>query len=194
MRIFSNRKRAVHLGRFPLERLARAPLQAGLLAEVKRRFAAQGSAPPNKLAEICREYCAIYERFRAAAPAAVKAPYLEDPTERSAELKSMALFFDATMAAACTVPPEAWLAAPLAGHTHALVVLVEYNDHVERDNPVHDLIKGSEGAAAKLRATEVAVVVSAYLRQLGFSATAHTPVRERCFAAGAGSQRRPGAP
>jgi reductive dehalogenase len=175
MRIFSNRKRPVHLGRFPLERLARAPLQAGVLADVKRRFPAQEGPPPNKLAQICREYCAIYERFRTGAPAPVKAPYVEALAERTAELKSMALFFDATMAAGCAVPPEAWLAAPIAGHTHAIVVLVEYNDHVERDNPVYDLIKGSEGAAANLRATEVAVVVSAYVRQLGFSATAHTP-------------------
>src|SRR3954469_9115159 len=175
MRIFSNRKRPVHLGRFPLERLARAPLEGGVLADVKRRFSAQEGPPANQLARICREYCAIYERFRTGAAAPSKAPYVEALAERSAELKSMALFFDATLAAACAVPREAWLAAPVAGHTHALVVLVEYNDHVERDNPVHGLIKGSDGAAAKLRATEVAVVVSAYVRQLGFSATAHTP-------------------
>src|SRR5262249_13386606 len=43
-------------------------------------------------------------------------------------------------------------------------------------------IRGSDGAAAKMRAAEVAVIVSAYIRQLGFSATAHTPhVNEICL-------------
>jgi ferredoxin len=173
MRIFSNRKRPVHLGRFPLERLARAPVSEPVLLSVKHAL------PPkegdNILAQICRDYCAIYERFRSGAPAGEKAPYPEDPQERSNELKSMALFFDATMTATCAVPAAALLGAPIDGHTHALMVLVEVDDHVERDNPVHDLIKESEGAAAKLRAAEVAVVVSAYIRQIGFSASAHTP-------------------
>src|SRR3954469_23171641 len=132
MRIFSNRKRPVHLGRFPLERLARAPLEAGGLADVKRRFSTQEGPPPNQLAQICREYCAIYERFRTGAAAPIKAPYVEALAERSAELKSMGFFLDATLAATCAVPREAWLGAPLAGQSHALVVLVEYNDHVER--------------------------------------------------------------
>ena len=173
MRIFSNRKRPVHLGRFPLERLARATVSEEMLLSVKKPEPQTGEK--NILARICREYCAIYEQFREGALVAEKAPYLENPRDRSNELKSMALFFDATMAATCAVPPIAWLQPPLEGHTHALVVLVEVNDYVERDNPVHDLIKESDGAAAKLRAAEVAVVVSAYIRQLGFSATAHTP-------------------
>lgn len=173
MRIFSNRNRPVHLGRYPLERVARRPVDENSLLRLKNLQ--EKSSPGNVLARICREYCAIYERFRSGLPAPEKAPYLDDPRDRSNELKSMALFFDATMAATCALPSVAWLQAPIEGHAHALVILVEINDHVERDNPVHDLIKGSDGAAAKLRAAEVAVVVSAYLRQLGFSATAHTP-------------------
>jgi len=173
MRIFSNRRRPVHLGRFPLERLARAPLSEQALLAVRNSNARPESE--NVLSRICRDYCAIYERFRTGAPAGEKAPYVESPQERSNELKSMALFFDATMVATSAIPAAACLGAALPGHTHALVLLAEYNDHVERDNPVHDLIKGSDGAAARLRATEVAVVISAYIRQLGFSATAHTP-------------------
>jgi len=173
MRIFSSRSRPVHLGRFPLERLPRAAVSEEVLLSVKKT--APADVGTNVLAGICREYCAIYERFRSGAPAGEKAPYPENPRERSNELKSMALFFDATMVAACAVPSAAWLQAPNGAQTHALVVLVEINDRVEGDNPVHDLIKQSDGAAAKLRAAEVAVVVSAYVRQLGFSATAHTP-------------------
>jgi hypothetical protein len=175
MRLFSNRSRPVHLGRFPLERLPRAPLKDAVVAKLLRLPATSQVAENNPLAKICREYCAIYERFRTGPAAQEKAPYLEDPAERAKELKSLALFFDATMVAACAVPPQAWLAERLPGHTHAVVVLVDIYDRVEADNPVRELIEGSDAAAAKLRATEVAVVVSAYIRQLGFNATAHVP-------------------
>ncbi len=177
MRIFSNRSRPVHLGRFPLERLARVPL-----SDAVKFPREEEPVPRNVLAKICRDYCAIYEKFRAGKPAAEKAPYLDDPQARANELKSMALFFDATMVATCKVR------GPDPGY--ALVILVEVNDAVEADNPVHDLIKESDGAAAKLRATEVGVVISTYIRQLGFSASAHVPyatdvnVKELAYDAG----------
>jgi ferredoxin len=174
MRIFSNRNRPVHLGRFPLERLPREGIDEKKLLAVKSLKKAE-EKEPNTLARICREYCAIYEKFRSGEPAADKAPYFTDLRERANELKSMALFFDATMVATCVLPSISWNEKPIEKHGHALVLLVEVNDRVEADNPVHDLIRGSDGAAAKLRATEVAVIVSAYIRQLGFSATAHTP-------------------
>ena len=175
MRLFSNRSRPVHRGRFPLEQLPRAPLVDSVLERLRQSTSRESTPENNALATICREYCAIYERFRSGAAAAEMAPYPEDPAERARELKSLALFFDATMTASCAVPSQGWLGSPLAGHTHALVILVEVNDELEADNPVRELIQGSQGAAAKLRATEVAVVVSAYVRQLGFNATAHAP-------------------
>ncbi len=175
MRLFSNRKRPFHLSPYPLERLPRAAASEATLAAARQLSHAQAAAPGNVLADICRDYSGIYEKFRAGEPAAERAPYFESPLERANELKSLALFFDATLAGACAIPDVARLDASTAGHSHALVVVVEYNDHVENDNPVRDLIRGSDGAAARLRAGEVAVVVSAYLRQLGHAATAHTP-------------------
>jgi reductive dehalogenase len=177
MRLFSNKRRPVHLGAFPLERLARAPLSAAARAGIATLPSLPGARRGNALDAICAEYCSIYEGFRDGKVAAEKAPYCEAPKERAEELKAMALFFDAALVGTAAIPPDARTGAPLAGHTHALVVLVEYSDHVEADNPVHDLIKESEGAVARMRATEIAVVVSAYLRQLGFRAVAHTPRR-----------------
>jgi len=175
MRLFSNRRRPVHLGPYPLEKLARAPASEATLAAARRLSHAQAAAPGNVLARICRDYSRIYEQFRAGEPGAERAPWFESPLERANELKSLALFFDATLVGACSIPDIARLDATTAGHGHALVVLVDYSDHVEDDNPVRDLIRGSDGAAARLRAGEVAVVVAAYLRQLGFAAIAHTP-------------------
>jgi len=175
MRLFSNRRRPLHLGSYPLERLPRAPASEATLAAARNLSHAQAAAPDNVLAKICRDYSRIYESFRAGDPVAERAPYFESPRERANELKSLALFFDATLVGACAIPDIARLDASIADHPHALVVLVEYNDAVEDGNPVRDLIRGSDGAAARLRAGEVAVVVSASLRQLGHPATAHTP-------------------
>ena len=164
-----------------MERLPRAPVPVSTLSALKSWRSSQAPAD-NVLATICREYSAIYESFRAGEIAAERAPFSGDPRARSNELKSLALFFDATLVGACAIPALSWNDQPVDGHTHALVALVEYNDHVEPDNPIHDLIRGSDGAAAKMRAAEVAVIVSAYIRQLGFSATAHTPhVNEICL-------------
>ena len=175
MRIFSNARRPVHLSAYPLERLPRAALDQAAIAAVKQAHPDREPPPPNVLASICRDYCAIYHRFRDGAVAADKAPYFEDPLARANELKAMALFFDATLVGTSGVAQCAWLGEPLPHHRSALVLAVEYNDRVEPDNPLHALIAGSDGAVAKMRATEVAAIISAYIRQLGFAAVAHTP-------------------
>jgi epoxyqueuosine reductase QueG len=174
MRLFSNKKRPVHLTHFPLERLKRAPAPDSTLLAIKNWTAAETAAPDNLLAKVCRDYTAIYERYRVGEPAPEKAPISEDALARANELKSMALFFDATLVGCCSVPPFAWIGPP-ATQGHALVVVVECNDQVEADNPVYDLLRTSGSAIAKMRAAEVAVIISAHVRQLGFSATAHTP-------------------
>jgi hypothetical protein len=175
MRIFSHAKRPVHLSAFPLERLRRAAVGEDTIRALKEMPADHELPAGNVLAQVCREYCQIYERFRNGAVATEKAPYFEDLSARTNELKSMALFFDATLVGASAIPPIAWLYGPLHHHVCAIVLAVEYNDHVEADNPVHDLIRGSDGAVAKMRATEVAAIISAYIRQLGFAAVAHAP-------------------
>jgi reductive dehalogenase len=185
MRIFSNKRRRVHLGRFPMEQLPRTSIPCSTLANVKNYASRQKpSAQSNLLSAICRDYSAIYERFRQGESCVDKAPFPADLHARSCELKSMALFFDATLVGTCAIPELAWTRKDAANsvHSHALVVLMEYNDQVESDNPVYDLIRESNGAAAKMRATEIAVIVSAHIRQLGFAATAHTPyVGEVCL-------------
>jgi reductive dehalogenase len=176
MRVFSNRNRAIHLSQFPLENLARSVSSDALLQAAQcARYSVNAESPFNPLAIACRNYETVYERFRNGDRATEKAPYLEDPSARSKELKSLSLFFDATMVACCRVPMLAWLRAGEQSQSHAIVLIVDFDEVVERGNPVYDLIMTSGGAAAKMRAAEVAVILSLYIRRLGFSATAHTP-------------------
>ncbi|MCY4360655.1 MAG: 2Fe-2S iron-sulfur cluster-binding protein [Gammaproteobacteria bacterium] len=59
-------------------------------------------------------------------------------------------------------------------HTHALVCLHEYPRDPARDEPGCDWIQDCQPQRASLRAAETAVIISNYIRQLGFDARAHT--------------------
>jgi reductive dehalogenase len=174
MRVFSNKGRPVPLGAFPLERIRRV----GSAPDLEHaRHAMHGPSPAegNLLAGICANYGRVYETFRTGAVAPSRAPYADALADRANDLKGLSYFFDATMAGLCRVPTAACQGTLADDHTHAIVLLVEDAPIVEADNPVHELIAASGGAAAKLRATEVAVILALYLRRLGYAATAHTP-------------------
>jgi epoxyqueuosine reductase QueG len=66
------------------------------------------------------------------------------------------------------------IAQPIDGHTHALVIAVEYPRDPDIDEPGAEWITGLQAQRAHLRAGETATVLALYLRQLGFSARAHT--------------------
>ena len=178
MRLFSNRDRPVHLGPFPLERIARAPLPA--LEALRDAFPAPSTTP---LGRIVNEYVALFERYRAEPPAPERAPYPEDPRRLACELKANCYFLNASLAGCCEVPPSAWTAAPPGGERWALAILVEFGRDPEPGELAAQWIAGSEHDCALLRAAEIALISAAFLRRLGFAATAHTRDRsEVCHA------------
>ncbi|TAK40817.1 MAG: Fe-S protein, partial [Betaproteobacteria bacterium] len=170
MRIFSNRRRAVHLGRLPLERIARA----GALPDLAGVRDAHPPRSDTRLGRVVNEYIALFEAFRAEHPAPERAPYPADPQRLANELKANCYFLDASLAACCEIPDSAWTGARIAGHRWALAVLVEYGRLPEHGNLAREWIAGSEHDCALLRATEIAVITASFLRRLGFPATAHT--------------------
>ena len=68
---------------------------------------------------------------------------------------------------------QAALQAPL-GHSHALVILVEYPRDARPDEPGASWLLGAQAQRAALRAAEVGAVMANYLRMLGFDARLHT--------------------
>ena len=170
MRFFSNGDRAVHLGRFPLERIARTAAIPGLLT-LHDRFPAASQTP---LGRIVNEYIGLFEQFRAEDPAPELAPYPRDARRLANELKANCYFLNASLAACCSIPEAAWNGACIAGHTCALAVVVEFGRDPEPDNPAAVWVRGSEYDCALLRAAEIALISAAFLRRLGFAATAHT--------------------
>ena len=142
--------------------------------------------PPSAtpLGRIVNQYVALFEQFRAEAPASERAPYPPDPQRLADELKANCYFLDASLAACCEIPAAAWTAAPLPGHRYALAIVVEFGRDPEAGNLAAEWVRGSEYDCALLRAAEIAMISAAFLRRLGFEATAHT--RERtdvCHAA-----------
>ena len=98
-------------------------------------------------------------------------PY--DPLTRARNLKASAYFLDATLAGVCRIEPSDWIAAPSADHTHAFVFLIEFGREPKRGDPGADWIPGTNAARTDLRCAELAVVLSGYIRGLGWPARGH---------------------
>ena len=97
--------------------------------------------------------------------------------ERANNLKAGCYFLDADMAGTAVIPAEAWVegAGDVDSHGHALVILVGFSRMIKDGQPGDAWIDGTRQATADLRATELAVIMADYIRNLGFEATAHTP-------------------
>ncbi len=170
MRILSNRNRAVHVGPLPMEQVARAA-EIPDLSAIHDRFPAPSTTP---LGRIVNEYIGLFEQFRTEPPAPERAPYPPDPQRLANELKANCYFLNASLAACCAIPDAAWTGERIAGHGHALAIVIEFGRDPEPGNPAAEWVRGSDFDCALLRAAEIASITAAFLRRLGFEATAHT--------------------
>ncbi len=174
MKLFSHRRRPVHLGPYPLERLPRlddpeAPVDTGgarLPTEKRRRG-------PHSAATAYARYIELFDRQRHG-DVADRAPIPDDPVERAQHLKAGLYFLDADMTGCGRLPVDAWTTTTPPPHAHAVVVLVAHTRTVGRDQPGDEWIDGTRQINADLRAAELGVITAGYIRRLGFDATAHT--------------------
>jgi len=180
-RLFSHRKRAVHLGSHPGETLPRLGPE-----DRPRRLGATtplGPADPTIAAPLSARsafepYQALFDKGRLGEPAPDPAPIPGGPETVSANLLAGAYFLDADVAGTCLIPAEAWntnVSDNLRAQKFAVVVLIDFRHGVEPGQPGHAWLSGSQQSAADLRATELAVITAGYIRNLGHEATAHTP-------------------
>ena len=99
MKLFSNRKRPVHLGPYPLERLPRragAHAWAGVGSGLPARPAEPRSAGPRSAVGAYRDYVDLCDGLRFGDPSPA-APVPDDPQERADHLKAGLYFLDADM-------------------------------------------------------------------------------------------------
>lgn len=180
MRLFSNKRRPVHLGPHCAERLPRLAPDAhldgwpGLTPGLPREKSAPG---PQSVMNGLARYQALFDAARRGEPAPERAPIPGGPDDVSANLTAGCYFLDADAAATCLVPSDAWFSnstTEMATHRWAVVVLIDFAHGVESGRPGDDWLVGSQQAAADLRAAELAVITAGYIRNLGYDATAHT--------------------
>ncbi len=114
MRLFSYRDRPVHLGPYPLERLARlgappdlsrVPPMSALSFEDRDR--------PASLVNAMARYIGMFDVVRDGPVAPLPAEIPADAIDRANHLKAAGYYFDASMVGVCALPHEAMLAAPI---------------------------------------------------------------------------------
>lgn len=173
-RAYSNQERPYHLGHWPLEQLPRdrdLALSENLSYEPVGDFIPGGDSIDDAL----QAYRELFEVHLTGETAAAQAPIPADPTVRSNNVKSHAYFLDVDLVGCCRLEPADRVGGGNDGHTHAVVFLQEMLRRPEEGDPGYDWLAGTEVEAADVRLTEVAAVVSGYLRAMGFDATGHAP-------------------
>ncbi|MFN0161118.1 MAG: 4Fe-4S dicluster domain-containing protein [Burkholderiales bacterium] len=168
MRLYSHRDRPFHMGPLAIEALARVDTVAeppGLAQPADAEVASIDS-----IAAVFPEYEQLFRRFLDGPVAPAPAPVPDDPQKRTDNLKASAYFLDATIAGCCALQPAD--GAP-ADHTHGFVFAIEFGREPLSGEPGDAWIRGTNVARTDLRATEMAVILSGYLRWLGYAATGH---------------------
>jgi len=169
-RLFSNRDRPFDLGPLPAELL---PRDAAAPIADARQPADASPAGPESIAAAFPEYRELFARHLDGEVARTRAPVPDDLRRRAQNLKASAYFLDVTLAGACRIGGEDWIAKAHPAHTHAFVFLIEFGRETKPGEAGDEWIRGTNAARSDLRCAEIAVVMSGYLRALGWSARGH---------------------
>ncbi|RJF95195.1 4Fe-4S dicluster domain-containing protein [Noviherbaspirillum saxi] len=172
MRLYSHKNRAFHLSSLALEALPR--IETDALREVNARQPEDcHAAEQGAISHAIPEYLELFRTYLDGAPAPSRAPVPDDVAARANNLKASAYFLDATIGGVCVLQDSDWLVAERPRHTHAFVYLIEFEREPAVGEPGDKWIRGSNAARGDLRATELAVILSGYLRAMGFAARGH---------------------
>ena len=112
LRVFSEKKRPVHLGRYRLEKLARQSLiELGTVYPFEQLFYANDNRP-DSIVNAMRDHQAMLDAIRDGLINKAMAETPDDLQERANHLKSFGYFADASMVGTCLLPHNAVLEQP----------------------------------------------------------------------------------
>ncbi|RFP91091.1 reductive dehalogenase [Rhodobacteraceae bacterium 63075] len=113
LRLFSDRKRPVHLGGYPLEKLKRASALPDLAALAPRpELSFHRPERPESIVNAMGEFQAMLDAIRDGFVNPVRAGIPDSPVERAQHLKAFGYFNDISMVGCGPIPGSAWLAEP----------------------------------------------------------------------------------
>jgi hypothetical protein len=138
-RLFSHKNRPVHLGSYPLERLARQQNPTRFRRETPPlELQIEDADNPHSLANGMREYVNVMDRMRAGPVAPSQAPIPTDLQERANHLKAACYYLDASMVGVCRIPEGAALEEPVVNHSLTQAMEREYGTG-SADNPMAEI-------------------------------------------------------
>ena len=112
LRLFSDKNRPVHLGPYPLERLARAAtVDLSAVPETPPLEFRRPDAPAS-IVNAMGEYQSMMDAIRGGLTAKAQSDVPSDPLDRSNHLKAFGYFSDASMAGVAELAPAARLSNP----------------------------------------------------------------------------------
>ena len=171
-RLYSHKERPFHMSALALERLARTDEACD---DVGATPSEPNSASEHAVSHVLPEYFELFARFFEGAVAPERAPVPEDALVRANNLKASAYFLDAAIAGCCELRASDWIAAEHPAHRYAFVFLVEFGREPAPGEPGDEWIRGTNLPRTDLRVAELAVVLSGYVRWMGFDARGHAP-------------------
>jgi len=201
MQLFSRKRRPMHLGRYPMEKIKRVGQPTTLITDDVKRVpkradffvrAYYGDLGPAAEREIRRFITknplnrAIGHLHWKQVPvhrgdtAAEKAPIPNDPSAMARHIKSLCHFLDADMVGICEAPDYAWYSHDIDGnpiepkHKYAIVVVIDQGWDTMEGSSGDDWISGAQSYRAYLKGSTVACIVADYIRRLGYPAQAHS--------------------
>jgi len=201
MKLFSRRKRKLHMGKYPMEKLKRVPKTTTFISDIVPRVpkranffnrAALGDLGDKAKRERPRfvgklpfarsmgRVCQAHLPMHKGEPLDAKAPLPDDLTERAEHFKALTYFLNADMVGICEVPEYAWYSHDTNGdeieprHKYAIVLLVDQGFETLDAASGDDWISNAQSFRAYMWGSNIASTVAEYIRQLGYEAQAHT--------------------
>ncbi|MEL6601279.1 MAG: NAD-binding oxidoreductase, partial [Pseudomonadota bacterium] len=113
VKLFSDRKRPVHLGPYPLENLRRRSVMPNLDAlKPQPMLTFDRPDEPESIVPAMAPFQAMMDAIRDGIVNPARADIPGDPTERANHLKAFGYFSDASMVGVGALPESAWLTTP----------------------------------------------------------------------------------
>ncbi len=196
------RHRPWHLGRYPMEKIARVDRPTTLIVddEVQRvparhNFfvrARAGDLGPRPQKEVARfipkaphgmassEMLNRLVALQHGPVADAVAEGADDPDANADAVKALGHFLGADMTGVCRVPTHAWYSHHPDGteieprHRNGIVFVLDQGYETMEGASGDDWVSGAQSMRAYLRASMIACTLAAHIRSLGYDATAHT--------------------
>ncbi|MGE5148126.1 MAG: Fe-S protein, partial [Candidatus Eiseniibacteriota bacterium] len=197
-------KRASHLSRYPMETVKKVDQPTTLVIEnevprVSKRAAFFERALRGDLGEKAqreRSRFAIKHPFtfamtglmRSMVPlqdgqvAPKRAPDTDDPARNAKAVKSLSYYLNSDLTGVCEIPEFAWFSHKDDGtpiepyHKYAIVMLIDQGYETMEGASGDDWISGSQSMRGYMRGAEIVGIMAAHIRDLGYSARAHTNI------------------